>query len=76
MASMRRQPVESTLIKSVGYDPEEQTLELEFVPSGRVYDYFEVPEEIYRELLEAPSLGHYFNEAIKGVYPYRRLSRR
>lgn len=73
---MQRQPVDSTLIKSVGYDPKAQILELEFVPGGRVYDYFEVPKEVYRDLLAAPSLGHYFNESIRGVYPYRQISRR
>ncbi|MDI3341821.1 MAG: KTSC domain-containing protein [Sphaerobacter sp.] len=73
---MRRQAVESSVLRSVGYDRERETLEIEFQPGGRIYQYFGVPEEVYRELLAAPSLGQYFNEKIKGAYPYVRVSRR
>ncbi len=67
---MVRQPVSSSLVKSVGYHAEEMVLEIEFT-SGRVYQYFDVPEEIYSGLIGASSLGSYFNAHIKDVYPYR-----
>ncbi|MGI5938045.1 KTSC domain-containing protein, partial [Methanoculleus thermophilus] len=56
---MQRQAVESTNIKSVGYDPEDEVLEVEF-HSGGVYHYVGVPAEVYEGLLNARSKGRYF----------------
>jgi hypothetical protein len=69
---MDRIPVESTLLRSVGYDPATATLELE-LRRGRIYQFYEVPEETLRELLAADSKGRYFNANIKDQYPYRRV---
>lgn len=69
---MNRQPVESTMLASVGYDPVDEILELAF-RSGGVYRYTEVPEEIYRELMAAPSLGEYFLVYIDDQYTYMRV---
>lgn len=73
---MRRQVIESSVIRSVGYDPSSKTLEIEFEPGDRVYQYFDVPEAVYQELLAAPSRGHFFNERIKGTYPSIKTSQR
>lgn len=43
------------------------TLSITF-KSGRTYKYAEVPEEVYRGLLEASSAGRYFNSVIKDTY--------
>jgi hypothetical protein len=51
-----REPVESSVIRSVGHDPDTQELHVEFV-NGRVYRYREVTPEQYRALVEAPSKG-------------------
>ena len=40
---MDRLPVDSSLIRSIGYDFSNSILEAELLPSGRVYRYFEVP---------------------------------
>ena len=64
---MRRSPVSSSAISSVGYDRKEKTLELEF-SSGGVYDYYEVPPEVYAELLSAESKGRFISEQIRGQY--------
>ncbi|MES1245010.1 MAG: KTSC domain-containing protein [Acidobacteriota bacterium] len=69
---MRRKPVSSSSVSSVGYDPETRTLELEF-HSGSVYDYEEVPPEVFQALLEAPSVGRFFANEIRGQYPSTRL---
>ena len=61
---MIRQPVESSNLRSVGYDEESRTLEIEF-HSGAVYQYYDVPSEVYQELLSAPSLGKYFHAHIR-----------
>ena len=69
---MKRQPVESSMLSSVGYDPVESILELEFT-FGRIYQYGEVPEETYRELMATDSKGRYFREYIDDQYPHVRI---
>lgn len=69
---MRRQPVESSMLRSVGYDPERSILELEFT-SGRIYRYFGVPEEMFAELLTAESEGRYFLAQIDDLFPYLQV---
>src|SRR5690348_4515312 len=55
---MRCVPVESSCIDSVGY--ENEVLEVRF-GNGGVYRYFEVPAQLYRQLLAAESKGRFFN---------------
>jgi hypothetical protein len=69
---MDRQPVSSTAVASVGYDETSNTLEIEF-HSGSVYQYFGVPEYVYKELLQAPSMGNYFSRNIRNSYPDQQL---
>jgi hypothetical protein len=64
--------VESSTIASVGYDLTRELLQLEFC-SRAIYHYFGVPADVHGALLEAPSKGSYFNRAIRGRFPYRRL---
>src|SRR5260370_36800496 len=45
--TMRRIPVPSTSIASIGYLPTEHELEIKFRASGDVYRYFDVPGEEY-----------------------------
>ncbi len=53
---MERQPVESTSVKSVGYDPETQTLEVE-LQSGGVYQYDAIEPEYYNQTIQHGSHG-------------------
>lgn len=69
---MNRTEVSSSNLKSVGYDPTQQMLEIEF-QNGGVYQYFGVPPEVYRELLDAPSHGSFFVARIRGAFSYRRV---
>lgn len=64
MKRMEREPVSSSLVESVGYDPDEEMLEVE-LKNGRVYQYLEVPESTFQEFLAADSLGRYFNRHIR-----------
>jgi predicted DNA-binding antitoxin AbrB/MazE fold protein len=64
-------PVESSLVAKVGYVPEYKVLEIEF-EDGRSYQYFGVPERIYKGLLAAESRGRYFNDRIRDAYIYGR----
>ena len=72
---MQRQPVESSMLRSAGYDAATSTLELEFT-SGRVYQYFDVPQDVFDELLAADSKGRYFLAVIDHAYPYQQAQRR
>ncbi len=70
---MERQPVSSSMMRSVGYDPTSETLEVEF-NSGAVWQYREVPQEVYEQLISSDSLGSYFRQLIKDQYPERRVT--
>jgi hypothetical protein len=61
---MKRKSVSSTTMNSVGYDSGKKLLEMQF-SSGDVYQYFNVPYEVYERLMNAPSHGQYFNIHIK-----------
>ncbi len=69
---MRRLAVTSAVLRSVGYDPDRRILEVEFT-SGHVYEYHDVPPEVYEDLMAAESHGRYFNAKIRDGYRYRRL---
>ena len=68
---MKREPVTSSAIKSIGYNEDKQILEVEIVDTGRVYKYFIVPLEEYMDFLDAKSLGEYYNRVIKEKYEYK-----
>jgi hypothetical protein len=70
--AMQRQQVESTNIKSVGYDAEQEILEIEFQNDG-VYHYVGVPPVVYEGLLSASSKGRYFGEYVRERYPYEKV---
>lgn len=71
---MNRTRVISSHIVSIGYDSQSSTLEVEF-KDGAVYQYYNVPQFEYRDLMNAPSHGEYFDANIKkGGYRYRRIS--
>ncbi len=69
---MERIPVQSSDLKSVGYDVLTQVLEIEF-NSGGIYQYFGVPQAVYDGLMSAPSHGKYFHAYIKDKYPSSRI---
>lgn len=69
---MERTPVSSSNIGSIGYDANMQILEIEFL-SGRVYQYFGVPVEVYEGLMSAGSHGKFFNYNIRNVFPCEQV---
>ena len=73
-------PVVSSNISSIGYDPDEQLLYVEFHPKGqdfahRLYMYFNVPQEVYDGFFNTDSVGSYFIQNIRHTqeFPYTRL---
>ena len=69
---MQRTPVSSSNLRSIGYEPETSTLEVEF-NTGSVYQYHGVPQEVFDFLMEAGSKGTYFNANIKNSYGTTKL---
>jgi len=69
---MNRQHVESSNIESIGYDSTSETLEIEFL-NGSIYQYFDVPERIYEEIMNSDSHGKYLAYHIKGKYRYSKV---
>jgi KTSC domain len=70
---MRRRLVTSSVLVSVGYDEATSTLEAAFVEGG-VYQYFEVPREVYEGLMAAASHGAYFDARVKQAgYRYTKI---
>jgi hypothetical protein len=70
--SMNRTPVSSSNLSSVGYDQENQILEIEF-NNGGVYQYYDVPPRVHNELMNASSHGKYFHRNIKENYRYDQI---
>ncbi len=62
---MRRLPVNSTTIASVGYDPATRELAIEFRHTRDLYLYFDVPPEEYSAFMAAESKGSYLNQVFK-----------
>ena len=69
---MIRTQVSSSNVMEVGYDLETATLEIMF-KGDMVYQYFDVPESQYQNLINAGSVGEYLNDNIKGVFRYAKL---
>jgi len=68
---MKRTPVVSSNITSVGYDEVGKLLEVEFKDGG-VYQYQNVPADINAEFMTSASLGKYFHTNIKKSYEFHR----
>jgi hypothetical protein len=69
---MQRTPVSSSNIAEIGYDEVGRILEVLFL-NGSLYQYFDVPPQVYNELAMASSVGQYLNANIKGNYRYARV---
>ncbi|MBL0559818.1 KTSC domain-containing protein [Aeromonas hydrophila] len=69
---MDRTPVNSSNLASIGYDHTSLTLEIEF-HNGGVYQYYDVPEDMYSALMNAGSIGSFFSFNIRNHYPTQRI---
>ena len=69
---MERQFIESSMIRSFGYEPNSSTLEIEF-NSGEVWQYFNFPESLWYEFENSESKGKFFHREIKNQYSESRV---
>lgn len=68
---MKRQSVNSSNITSIGYDKDKQVLEIEF-NTGSIYHYPNITEKLANELVNAPSIGRFFNTTIRNNFKFER----
>jgi len=69
---MNWKQVQSSAIKSIGYDSATQTLGVEF-SRGAVYHDFNVPSFLHAQFMSAPSHGTFHHKNIKNKFLYRRV---
>jgi KTSC domain len=65
----------SSVIAAMHYNPVSHTLRIIFV-SGMLYDYKDVPPEVYKEMKSAGSKGAYLNQYVKGRYKFKKVKER
>ena len=68
---MKRNDVESSMFKSVGYDPATEMLELEFL-NGNVYEYSGFSKQDWNDFCAAKSKGAYFGKYVRGRFAHVR----
>ena len=71
---LKRTPVRSSNLAEVGYDKKSKILEILF-RNGGIWQYYDVPAYIYKELMNAESHGRYFIYQIKGAYGYSYMGK-
>ena len=74
---MQMQPVKSSNVESVGYDPASQTLQVKY-RSGAEYQWNHVPPEEHKALISADSIGSHLHRHIgahKEKYPVRKVEK-
>lgn len=62
----------STCISNSSYDKKSKRLTLSFASDGTTYEYSNVPQSQYLDLMDAPSKGKLFNYDIRLEYPYSK----
>ncbi len=65
-------PVQSSMMSCVGYDPESQVLQVTFRGSS-TYEFFSVPERVFKALMSSSSKGRFFRASIKGAYQSAKM---
>ncbi len=69
---MDRKRVNSSQIRSIGYDASRQSLEIEF-SNGSILEYARVSPEVHRRLMAAPSVMSCYRDTIEEEFTSRRI---
>lgn len=69
---MERKRINSSNIRSAGYDARNRVLEIEF-SSGSIYQYSGVSDEVHRRFVNSPSPGSYFRDNIEENFATKRI---
>ena len=63
---MTRKRVTSGAIRSIGYDPTRQDMDIQF-KNGEVYTYHPISQRKYENLMNAQSIGNHFHRNVKNA---------
>ncbi len=69
---MERKRVNSSKIRSIGYDEKSQVLEVE-LSNGQVFQYSKVYPEVHRRFMNAPNPTSFFDDKIAEEYTGKRV---
>jgi hypothetical protein len=69
---VERKRVNSSKLRSVGYDEKTRTLEVE-MSTGQVYQYTGVYPEVHRRLMAAPNPTSFFDDKIAEEYTPKKV---
>ena len=69
---MERKRLNSSKIRSAGYDSKAQLLEIEF-SDGKLIQYRGVSAEVHRQFMAAPSPTSFFEDKIDESFPSTRI---
>ncbi|CAN5347303.1 hypothetical protein BH09BAC6_BH09BAC6_33960 [soil metagenome] len=62
----------SSVVASMKYDPDTAVLRIVYT-SGAIYDYLDVPEEVYIAMKTSGSKGVFLNEKLKPNYEFEKV---
>lgn len=66
------QTPESSHVEAIKYEPEERSVYVKF-NDGSVYQYMNVPESVWEELLASGSKGRFINIVLRRGYEYVKV---
>lgn len=67
VSRIKRVPIESSALATVGYSRRLRALEIEF-RNGAIYRYLDVEPDVYERLMNAPSKARFYDENIRRKY--------
>src|SRR4051812_19067609 len=67
VSRIKRMPVQSSALATVGYSAHLRAVEIEF-RNGAVYRYLEVAPSVFHAFLDAPSKARFYDENIRHRY--------
>jgi hypothetical protein len=75
---MKRELVESSNIRSIGFKAEERnfgTLEVEFIQNNALYRIKDFPASLHKSFMEAKSKGQFYNDFLKNKFVVQKVER-
>jgi hypothetical protein len=69
---MNLTPIQSSMFKAAGYDPESRRMRVQF-HNGAVYEHEDVPMDKYETFIANSSPGGFYNKRIKGLHAGRKI---
>lgn len=69
---IKLEPVKSSNIAAVGYDPNTTVLHVQFI-NGTTYQYVGVQQKTFQEMQNAKSVGSFFSTNIKANFTGKKL---